>query len=56
MNHKRQCPICGGDGWYVCADINTGDAIQVQCANCYGTGQVETSSEMGAPFDEPLES
>ena len=29
-----ECPYCGGQGWYVVPNRNTGDAEQEQCQWC----------------------
>jgi hypothetical protein len=34
------CAICGGKGWFSDADHYTGEEVQVQCENCYGTGKL----------------
>ena len=44
MNGK--CKECDGDGWYVDND-NWGDAVQVQCQDCWGTGELQ---ECGHPY------
>lgn len=38
----NQCPECSGDGWYVAPNHYTGEAEQVQCEACYGTGKLRS--------------
>lgn len=36
------CSLCEGQGWTTEAHPYTGEATQVQCENCYGTGKLSS--------------
>ena len=35
-----RCEHCKGDGWYVEANPDDGEAMQVQCEHCRGEGYI----------------
>lgn len=38
MARMKRCEVCDGQGWTTQPDPRNGDATQVQCEPCLGTG------------------
>lgn len=40
---SNKCKHCDGKGWCLGPDWNTGEASQIQCRACLGTGETESN-------------
>lgn len=55
VSEKKRCEVCSGQGWTTQPDPRNGDATQVQCEPCFGTGAVSEKGEAEALLKEARE-